>query len=203
MSDLLHLPYKPRFHGNGFTQLYITPNTRLHVWHPDLPPLPDNNARIHDHIWNLTSRVLHGSIFNVLVHAFPSKEPDKFQAWKIDQARVRAGEDDAFTKDGYFSFAGLGVQEFQAGAIYNVLPRVFHNSVVNKKEIVATLMHKGPDGPYSPRVLCRTGETPFQAFGTGTQPPEETLYAVLEEAVSAMSEESRELLSNHVVPALL
>jgi len=46
--------HKPRFHGVGFVQLYLTKNLRLNVWHPDLPPTV-KNAVFHDHKFDLFS----------------------------------------------------------------------------------------------------------------------------------------------------
>ena len=53
-------------HGDGFIQLALQGDMRLHVWHPDLPKcscLVDGS--IHDHRFSFTSHVLVGSQRNM------------------------------------------------------------------------------------------------------------------------------------------
>jgi len=56
----------PRVHGNGFIQLDIGDNHRVHFWgHPDIPK-QKVNTQIHDHMFDFISFVLKGSLVNVL-----------------------------------------------------------------------------------------------------------------------------------------
>jgi len=56
---------KPRFHGNGFIQVYLNELTRLHIWSQDLPATRVQNARIHDHRFTFISQVLLGALIDV------------------------------------------------------------------------------------------------------------------------------------------
>lgn len=60
MAELL----KPRFHGNGFIQVYMAPDVRLHIWHPEFPATRVENAKIHNHRFDFTSTVLQGNLLD-------------------------------------------------------------------------------------------------------------------------------------------
>ena len=51
LHDLLEgsLGSEPRLHGNGFIQLDLGDDQRLHIWSPDLPPAQRVSTQIHDH----------------------------------------------------------------------------------------------------------------------------------------------------------
>ncbi len=55
-------PLVPRFHGNGFIQVYLNSLTRLHIWSPEFPQTRVQNARIHSHRFAFRSKVLLGCL---------------------------------------------------------------------------------------------------------------------------------------------
>ena len=71
LSRLRKRGFQPRFHGNGFIQLYLNDakTKRLHVWHPDHAPQRDHNAQIHDHRFEMTSNVLVGKLRHITYDA--------------------------------------------------------------------------------------------------------------------------------------
>lgn len=61
---------KPRVHATGFAQLYISPDTRLHVWTDALlARAPDIKQIVfkHDHRYGIRSRVLRGTLHDQAV----------------------------------------------------------------------------------------------------------------------------------------
>ena len=62
---------KPRWHGNGFIQVYLNPVTRLHIWSPEFPATRVVNAQIHDHRFTFTSKILMGELHNVVYACTP------------------------------------------------------------------------------------------------------------------------------------
>ncbi len=67
MDEIKATDQEPRFHGIGFTQLYLSERRRLHVWHPDLPATISNGL-IHDHSWIMNSQILKGCILHKKYH---------------------------------------------------------------------------------------------------------------------------------------
>lgn len=51
-----------RYHGNGFIQMKLDDERRLHVWHPMFPVRKDHTGTIHSHRFDLSSTVLMGSL---------------------------------------------------------------------------------------------------------------------------------------------
>lgn len=66
---------EPRFHGNGFVQVYLSPCRRLHIWHPDLPPLAHAGG-IHDHQFAFKSSILLGEIYQSLYEVTAADEAE-------------------------------------------------------------------------------------------------------------------------------
>lgn len=65
-SDILRLlDRQPRVHGNGFIQLDLNQDgsKRLHVWHDNIPRQKVATP-IHDHVFNLRSTVLCGTLIH-------------------------------------------------------------------------------------------------------------------------------------------
>lgn len=55
----------PRCHGNGFLQLPVTEDARIHVWDPRIPNVREM-SQIHDHRRGFKSHILAGEIINVV-----------------------------------------------------------------------------------------------------------------------------------------
>jgi hypothetical protein len=65
----------PRVHGNGFIQLDLTPDgkKRLHIWHDDIPR-QEVATPIHDHVFDLKSDVLFGTLIHEELDAVEDPE---------------------------------------------------------------------------------------------------------------------------------
>jgi hypothetical protein len=60
---------RPRVHPNGFIQVDLDEANRLHVWHPNLRYTRPTFHAIHDHIFNLASKVYSGRLVHVVYDA--------------------------------------------------------------------------------------------------------------------------------------
>jgi hypothetical protein len=180
--------FEPRFHGNGFVQIYLNANQRLHVWTPELPVVEGNNATIHDHIWNLQSTVLSGRIGHRTYKKVNGRTHDLYE---IDQARVRNNQPDPFKWSAQCSFNLTGDYTLVEGTDYMFSAGEFHESNAVQ---AATLITKGPDIIRYPRVVCPAGVPPTQAFAEVYQPPKDQLWKAIEEAIRRMDFEAQGLI---------
>lgn len=176
---------RPRYHGNGFTQLYLSPSFRLHAWHPDLPVDEDNNATIHDHIWDMTSEVLRGKLGHRTFNLHRTGQITHDVYW-INQPAVREETGDVFTRAFSAVPVETGEYEIAQGSAYAFAAGQFHESYA-VDPLTVTLMQKGPDllSP-GPRLLAPFDEEPFQAFGPGTQPAPEALWKIIDDALALL-----------------
>lgn len=192
ISRLAMLRAEPRFHGNGFIQLQLNDRTRLHIWHPKLPPIPDHNATIHDHVWDMESVVLLGSLTH---YTYDVREPELLDKILVDMYSVGAADKQgvgdmlgfrqALIKTGAYSMAERSVYQFPAHR--------FHASVAHwlpeeQAPLVATLMTKQtPRGKTSPRIVCPSGATPVDAFDEKHQPISSLMWMIIERALASMN----------------
>ena len=177
MSEIYGL--QPRFHGNGFVQLYLSKAERLHVFHPDLLPTRVENARIHDHRWGMHSRVLLGLVEHITYDAVPHiegtfsiKEVQGTSNKEVPLVEV-PGSRCRLKKTGYNIFA--------AGSEYFFPCRQFHES--GAPDLAMTFIVKSNDDGKPARVISPYGEVPDHAFET--QPPLDDIWQAIEDAYKA------------------
>ena len=176
------LDKKPRFHGNGFLQMYINDNQRLHIWTPELPPIRNHNATIHDHRFDLHSDVL----FGLLGHKTFDLEEDIEGSHRIIQlegaskVRKRPGH---FVEDEYFNLILRHGYMFAAGSSYTFKSRLFHDSYSN--EFTVTVITKSDTiNSFARIVMEKEFEQPTHAFDPKTQPSQEVLWDTIYTACS-------------------
>jgi hypothetical protein len=195
IDDLRQRDHVPRFHGNGFAQLYLTPNKRLHVWNPALPATREHNATVHDHIWDMQSRVLHGKLTNI-VYDMIWEASGNTTFHYVNQDAVRAGTGDFYEpSNGTYTMWEEARQELPAGSQYSLLARRFHQSVATR---AVSLMTKGPDKMGRPRIISPVGEVPTNAFDPATQPSEEKLWAVIASALDDIGHSNQCFLKEEI-----
>lgn len=153
---------EPRVHGNGFIQLDVAPDIRLHVWgHPDIP----RQARytgVHDHTFGFRSSVLRGRVFQV-TYSRCSKSFGK--SYRIYNPVTREGEDTVLVDSGAPSIridtAHIGL--ITQGKTYQMQPGAIHATVSDG--MAATLMHKTKRVPDAvARVFVPEGVEPDNNF---------------------------------------
>ena len=185
----------PRYHGNGFVQLYLNDDHRLHVWHPLLPVSEENNSRIHDHMWDMASQVLLGQLGHITYALDFEDSSHDMYAINQPEARRQSDNDVVFTFQDTVAARATGNYLMNTGSIYHFQHGLFHQSVVADGVLAASLLRKGPDILEYPRMLVASGEEPFQAFGKGVAPPEADLWEALREAFDQFPD----IVKNHLV----
>lgn len=182
---------EPRFHGNGFTQLYVGEKMRLHVWHPDLKKFDEHNAQIHNHRYDVYSRVLYGKLQHAVYeeHYNLTREAnyDKHRSPDNPSIEDRPWQIYEVTKSGELEYVGgcwlalNGRYYMAAGSEYWFPHPWYHTS--DAIDLTVTLFTIGPNKVERPRVLCLRGEKPTDAFDASRSPPVDLLWAAIEEAL--------------------
>lgn len=174
---------RPRVHGNGFIQLDLRQDQRLHVWWPGRVPRQKVRTDIHDHIFTFNSRVVVGQLVNVRYALLINREG----AFRVYEPEIRRGEDTVLHPSLALVDAEVVSCELKrADEGYGMAPHVFHETIVDRP--TATVIHKfgqtlaeNPDGP-RPRVLVPRGQNPdndFDRYGA----PAAQLWAIIEEVL--------------------
>lgn len=84
-----------RFHtATGALQVYITDDIRLHVYHPELLPVPGAFGSIHDHRFSFTSIVVMGMLLNTIytISAHAGTPRFNWRTFEVQHALVGASE---------------------------------------------------------------------------------------------------------------
>lgn len=157
-----------RFHGNGFIQVPLNDLTRMHIFDPDFEWDRVENARIHDHRFWFTSKVLVGRIFH--------------RTYNIE--RLEGGDHGLYTVDS--SQEGEPLIRVASCDVYENLTQVisegdsykfggssnFHDTFA--EEFTVTIMTKTAFEPkrseYDPWVVALGDEKPDNAFDNQPRP---------------------------------
>lgn len=174
-----------RVHGNGFLQVNLPDNQRVHLFgHPDLPrqavPTP-----VHDHTWGFESRILCGLLIN-LVWGFSEDEFGGPHTHYVCKYEPTVGEDTRLIPieqhTGYLTLLARGC--FRADGSYTHYRGVLHETFSNEPTITLMTKNDMPDEGEvvpAPRVLCRIGKEPDNSF-TRYDLDESQLWAILKDA---------------------
>jgi hypothetical protein len=168
-----------RVHGNGFVQVDLPLDRRLHVWgHPRIPRQAESTP-IHDHRFSFTSEVLRGRLVNVRIRL---DEKSLRADHEVCVPKTRSGEDTILVKTGVFGMVKVEETEWlRPGDVYAMTIGELHEIYVNQTTV--TLMEKIRSDPsYTPRVLCPMGENPDNTFTRYDLSPED-IYQIVEEAM--------------------
>jgi hypothetical protein len=119
-------------HPLGFLHVDLTPAMtapmkgeafRLHIWGSD-DAEPDALGALHEHTWQLTSLVIVGSLLDRNYVA----EPDADGGY--EGVRVNYGVQNTFAAEGVWSLRLVRTRVVRAGGIYNIAPRVVHETTL-------------------------------------------------------------------------
>lgn len=159
----------PRVHGNGFVQLDLTPNTRLHVWGDERIPKQASPTPIHDHVFGFTSRVILGTIGNLRYDVgTPGPVRSMYDAYTYDvhKAVVHDREDTALVPTGeVVGLQNYPIHWYGTGETYSMRPGDLHETVVH--ELTVTVIEKTPPAPgqsTQPRIFVPYGRQPDNEF---------------------------------------
>lgn len=170
-------------HGLGFLQLKLAANTRLHVWHPDLPRRRCfEHSSIHDHRFGFVSRVLVGvQINHVYRHASADRITGTHMSYLHEGERTKFGNR-PWMPHGALIITPLYVETTYAGAEYSMAPYVFHSTHPGGDGRVATLMTKTAEHGLSAHSLCEINRMPDVDFDR-KQWPADRLWAVIRDVL--------------------
>jgi hypothetical protein len=173
---------RPRVHGNGFIQVDITDQIRLHIWgHPDIPcqrvPTP-----IHDHIFGFKSTLLRGKLANVTYEFMPGIEGP----FVVHEAVCREGSDTTLEPTDEQCAIRIKNVEIMvpliAQNVYYMEPYLFHESVSMGPTV--TILQKfgstlAQGSKVKPRVLVPFGTKPDNKFNRYTCCSEEQMWRIV------------------------
>lgn len=177
---------KPRFHGNGFIQLYLSDSHRLHVWHPSFSPQRTEIQSIHNHRYDVKSEIFSG----VLVHATYDVEKGDILYPEHDDVTVMriVGASDPSSPEPTELYSGKLIKRdeyrMQPGSRYMFKRPYFHSSTpgIECDDPVVTIFEKFNQGKdWALALKPRNGEMPEHAFQD--QPPENDLWLGIERAI--------------------
>ena len=130
-----------RLHPNGFLQLPLslgkdqrTSDLRLHIWTDQLPLRGDSAYGIHDHIFDIHSSVLLGSLFDTTYMA-EENPPGEYFLFQSD------GKGQLNYAENRYSCTVSQQRIIPAGCSYRLPKRAFHTSAP-QCSVVATVMRK-------------------------------------------------------------
>ena len=165
----------PRFHGDGIIQLYLGKHTRLHVYHPWLPPTVENSL-VHDHAWDMHSRILLGSV----EHSTYNIRLDVKGPMEVNEARDGCGTGSGILTKCYRCFIDpTGTNIFREGSYYLFPRHNFHETVTD--ELSMTVIEKSNYSDLPPRILAPWDEDADLAYGDDA-PAEADLWRAIKEA---------------------
>jgi hypothetical protein len=173
-----------RVHGNGFLQLDLPEDWRLHVWGHQALPRQAEATPIHDHAFNFESWVLRGRMVNVLHTAVGSAGVSHM--WRpshyVCHPVFRKWQDTRLEPtDVQVELLDPDAQVVMQGESYHQTYIDLHETYVNQTTV--TLIKKGMRFPdHKVRVLCPIGRKPDNSF-TRYDLREEDLWAIVEEAM--------------------
>jgi hypothetical protein len=125
-----------RLHGNGFIQVDIGPDLRLHVWSKKAPQAQNVYTPIHNHSFSFLSRIIKGRLMNKVYQTCPG------QSHKVYVAITRDHQDTRLEACGLTSGVLLETDHiYEAGADYSFPAGEFHESVPLENPTV-TIMRK-------------------------------------------------------------
>lgn len=193
---------QPRFHGNGFIQLYLSDRARLHIWTPSLPPLRSHNATIHTHRYDMESKVICG----LLKHTTYDVE-QVTQAWRKPTCQIiqlTGASDPTGRKKPGEVLAGRCLHTVRheyvmgAGSHYTFKQNLFHSSDNGYDGTTATVFKKtSSNSPEFAKILLVGGEAqPTHAFDPATQPEQEAMWSVIEKLVKIYHAEIDRAIKN-------
>lgn len=147
--------YSPNWHALGFVHCKLATfsngTLRLHIWPSQERHVQEQQYKIHDHIFSLTSYVVCGSIKNEIYKVeLASKKLASTQCYEIeyvkDGAKLRA-------TGNYYNEIKLSDSLINSGQHYTVVSGYLHQSSVPKSTLVVTLVATYDHKTAYPRLL--------------------------------------------------
>lgn len=149
--------YKCILHPLGFYFIRLAERgkttIRLHYWPAGHREKGTAITPYHDHVWELCSCVLAGSLENVLIQLEPDNSGD-FQVAHINQI---GNVDEVVLASTRVRMSIQSRQRYRAGEFYEIEPRVFHYTDVPEETPVLTVVQSTIVIEGGPRTLMPVG----------------------------------------------
>jgi hypothetical protein len=113
--------------GFGMLRLYLTPETRLHVWHSAFS-VP-NYSPIHDHPWDFTSLILAGEIRQHRYLKLAQKMPSHCEEYLYTKIRCGAGGGPVEDRADPIYLRRLPLETYKSGELYDQKANELHESM--------------------------------------------------------------------------
>lgn len=183
---------KPRVHGNGFIQLDLTGNTRLHVWNERVSkqrvPTP-----IHDHVFSFESRVIVGRLISVVYEFTGRPRQSPTSEFRMYVSQVGEGDNTVLVPTEEYGSVSVAHTEMvmastvMGGNKYDMPKGWFHESIALDGPVATIITKDGPtqaQGGDAPRVLVPVGVEPDNEFNRHRAMPESLLWSIIEETLA-------------------
>lgn len=126
---------------------------RLHYWPAGHREQGTAITPYHDHVWELCSCVLVGSLENVLIQLEPDEHGD-FQVADINQAD---NVDEVVLAPSRVRMIEQSRRRYHSGEFYEIVPRVFHFTDITLEDAVITVVQSRVVVEGGPRTLMPVG----------------------------------------------
>lgn len=147
----MNKPLTPRFHGNGFIQVYMSPDVRLHIWSKDFPATRVQNARIHDHRFTFNSTVLIGTLRHEMF-AVKTHHDGNADLW---QQGTPGSKSSRLELIGPCLCSRIGATFYEAGTTYGYgNPGMFHDSSPDSDLAVTMMVKTSVVDGYRAQIVC-------------------------------------------------
>lgn len=131
---------------------------RLHLWPAGERVRLASNPPVHDHVWDLASRVIVGRLHERRYEI----ENDPDGRYEPYWARYGKGRDSVLEPSGRrVRLVRTETIAHEAGSIYTLEAHRLHSSHARRGQLTATLMRTGPVSDESPRVIANAGRPPL------------------------------------------
>lgn len=177
---------QPRVHATGFAQLYIAPNTRLHVWTdwllknaPDVRQL----AFFHDHRYAIRSTVIGGALHDQMVDPVLNNAHGRWRMWEVRPAHEGEPEKPHLIEGPFYDVTLRTPRIIVADQWYEIPLRAFHSTRAIGDTV--TIMEKVGEEASWARLVVPCGDfDPIHSLSR--QPPVERVKQEMIRAVAGV-----------------
>ncbi len=170
----------PRIHPNGFIQLDLEKNLRLHVWPTERLIAPAVDLPLHDHTFGFNSFVVKGSLGNI-IYDIERSDAGAYHLYHVMPYAATGTSSPLQKQEGAYDIRKTNEFWIDAGHAYHMDPFIFHETAI--KEPSVTVIRIIPFDTSRPaRVLCPATETPGPAFKRDAIAPD-ILWEYIKEAL--------------------
>jgi len=177
LKEALRLSHQltPNWHALGFIHCKLFESAagtlRLHIWPKNERNTLEQQSKIHDHVFDLTSLVLCGNITNVL-HASSNRIESPSNPYELNYVEYNDKGSRLIASGKEFFALEKARSEIQKGNTYKIEKGELHDSQVSINELTATIVATYGHAQERPRMLRAPGETLSEtreliAFPTG------------------------------------